>query len=52
MKVGVIGSGDVAKVLVSGLLKYGHDVMMGKRVLTKLSDWAKQNLDYQFIDCI
>jgi len=43
MKVGVIGSGDVAKVLGSGLLKHGHDVMMGTRVSDKLSDWAKQN---------
>jgi predicted dinucleotide-binding enzyme len=43
MKVGVIGSGDVAKVLGSGLLKYGHDVTMGTREPAKLSDWAKQN---------
>lgn len=43
MKVGVIGSGDVAKVLGSGLLKHGHDVMMGTRAPAKLSDWAKQN---------
>ncbi len=43
MKVGVIGSGDVAKVLGSGLLKHGHDVMMGTREPGKLSDWAKQN---------
>jgi predicted dinucleotide-binding enzyme len=43
MKVGVIGSGDVAKVLGSGLLKHGHDVMMSTREPGKLSDWAKQN---------
>jgi 8-hydroxy-5-deazaflavin:NADPH oxidoreductase len=43
MKVGVIGSGDVAKVLGSGLLKHGHDVLMGTRESAKLSDWAKQN---------
>jgi 8-hydroxy-5-deazaflavin:NADPH oxidoreductase len=43
MKVGVIGSGDVAKVLGSGFLKHGHDVMMGSREPGKLSDWAKQN---------
>lgn len=43
MKIGVIGSGDVAKVLGSGLLKHGHDVMMGTREPAKLSDWAKQN---------
>ncbi|HZU37849.1 MAG TPA: NAD(P)-binding domain-containing protein [Gemmataceae bacterium] len=43
MKVGVIGSGDVAKTLVSGFLKHGHEVMIGTRTATKLADWAKQN---------
>jgi predicted dinucleotide-binding enzyme len=43
MKVGVLGSGDVAKVLASGFLKHGHDVMMGTRMATKLSEWAKAN---------
>ena len=31
MKVGVLGSGEVAKVLASGFLKHGHEVMMGTR---------------------
>jgi predicted dinucleotide-binding enzyme len=43
MKVGVLGSGDVAKVLGSGFLKHGHEVMMGTRTASKLADWAKQN---------
>jgi predicted dinucleotide-binding enzyme len=43
MKVGVIGSGDVAKVLAAGLLKHGHQVMLGTRSASKLADWAKQN---------
>jgi len=43
MKIGVIGSGDVAKVLGSGLLKHSHDVMMGTRTAAKLSEWTKQN---------
>ena len=43
MKVGVLGSGDVAKVLGSGFLKHGHDVMMGTRTPAKLADWEKQN---------
>jgi predicted dinucleotide-binding enzyme len=43
MKVGVLGSGDVAKVLASGFLKHGHDVLMGTRSPAKLADWAKQN---------
>jgi predicted dinucleotide-binding enzyme len=43
MKVGVLGSGDVAKVLGSGCLKHGHDVTMGTRTPAKLADWAKQN---------
>ncbi len=43
MKVGVLGSGDVAKTLGSGFLKHGHDVTMGTRDPAKLADWAKQN---------
>jgi predicted dinucleotide-binding enzyme len=43
MKVGVLGSGDVAKVLGGGFLKHGHDVMMGTRSTSKLADWASQN---------
>ncbi len=43
MKVGVLGSGDVAKVLASGLLKHGHQVRVGSRTTGKLADWASQN---------
>jgi predicted dinucleotide-binding enzyme len=43
MKVGLLGSGDVAKTLGSGFLKHGHDVTMGTRAPAKLADWAKQN---------
>jgi predicted dinucleotide-binding enzyme len=43
MKVGVLGSGDVARVLGSGFLKHGHDVMMGTRTSAKLAAWANQN---------
>ena len=43
MKVGVLGSGDVAKVLATGFLKHGHDVMLGTRSAAKLSDWQTQN---------
>src|SRR5215813_10044447 len=43
MKVGVLGSGDVAKVLSGGFLKHGHDVMMGTREPAKLADWGAQN---------
>lgn len=43
MKVGVLGSGDVAKVLAGGFLKHGHEVMMGTRTTAKLAEWQKQN---------
>ena len=43
MKIGIIGSGDVAKVLASGFLKHGHSVTMGTREPSKLEDWAAQN---------
>jgi hypothetical protein len=43
MKVGVLGSGDVGKVLASGFLKHGHEVMLGSRNPGKLSDWLARN---------
>jgi predicted dinucleotide-binding enzyme len=43
MKVGILGSGDVAKALGSGFARHGYDVMLGTRTPAKLADWAKQN---------
>lgn len=43
MKVGILGSGDVAKALAGGFLKHGHHVMMGTRTPAKLTQWAAQN---------
>ncbi len=42
MKVGVLGSGDVAQALAAGFLKYKHDVTMGTRDVSKLADFAKE----------
>ncbi len=43
MKVGILGSGDVAKALGGGFLKHGHEVRLGTRTPAKLADWLKQN---------
>jgi predicted dinucleotide-binding enzyme len=43
MKIGIIGSGDVAKALGVGFLKHGHEVTMGTREQAKLAEWARQN---------
>ncbi len=43
MKVGVLGSGDVAKTLAGGFLKHGHSVKIGSRNPAKLADWTAQN---------
>lgn len=43
MKIGVLGSGDVAKVLAGGFLKHGHEVMVGSRNPGKLAEWAAEN---------
>jgi predicted dinucleotide-binding enzyme len=43
MKIGILGSGDVAKSLAAGFLKYGHDVKLGTRAPDKLADWQKKN---------
>ncbi|MBM3266737.1 MAG: NAD(P)-binding domain-containing protein [Candidatus Sericytochromatia bacterium] len=43
MKVGILGSGQVAKTLGTGFLKHGHEVMLGSRSPEKLADWASEN---------
>jgi 8-hydroxy-5-deazaflavin:NADPH oxidoreductase len=45
MKVGILGSGDVAKSLAHGFLSRGHEVMLGTRDASKLADWQKQNFN-------
>jgi len=40
MKVGVLGSGDVAKTLAGGFIKHGHQVKLGTRSPAKLVQWA------------
>src|SRR5262245_35816831 len=43
MKVGILGSGDVAKALASGFQKHRHEVTMGTRTPARLEEWAKQS---------
>jgi predicted dinucleotide-binding enzyme len=43
VKAGVLGSGDVAKTLATGLLKHGHQVTLGSRSPEKLKEWAAAN---------
>jgi predicted dinucleotide-binding enzyme len=43
MKIGILGSGDVAKALAIGFIKYGHEVKLGTRAPEKLADWLKKN---------
>jgi predicted dinucleotide-binding enzyme len=40
MKIGVLGSGEVAKTLGNGFLKHGHEVSMGTRTPAKLKEWV------------
>lgn len=40
-KIGIIGSGIVARVLGAGFLKHGYQVMMGTRDPGKLKDWSE-----------
>ena len=43
MKVGVLGSGDVAKALAAGFIKHGHQVTLGTRDTGKLKDFLAQH---------
>jgi predicted dinucleotide-binding enzyme len=42
-KVGILGSGDVAKALAKGFQKHGYEVAMGTDHPEKLSDFKKEN---------
>ena len=43
MKVGILGSGGVAKALAAGFMERGHVVMLGTRDPSKLEDWDWKN---------
>jgi len=43
MKIGILGSGDVAKALGGGFIAQGHAVMLGTSQPAKLADWARSN---------
>jgi 8-hydroxy-5-deazaflavin:NADPH oxidoreductase len=45
MKVGVLGTGDVGKVLGSAMIQLGHEVKMGSREATnsKSAEWKQKN---------
>ena len=40
-KIGIVGSGQVAKILGAGFIKHGYEVMIGSRDTTRLQDWKK-----------
>lgn len=41
-KIGIIGSGVVAKALGDGFLKHGYEVMLSSRDISKLKDWKEK----------
>ena len=43
MRIGVLGSGDVARTLAAGFLKHGHEVLVGTRDPNKLRAWLRSN---------
>ncbi len=43
MKIGILGSGDVAKALGNGFLERGYGVMLGTRDASKLAAWQQEH---------
>ncbi|HKC46765.1 MAG TPA: NAD(P)-binding domain-containing protein [Gemmatimonadales bacterium] len=43
MKIGILGSGAVAKTLGAGFLRHGHTVLLGTRDPAKLGDWNREH---------
>jgi 8-hydroxy-5-deazaflavin:NADPH oxidoreductase len=52
MKIGIIGSGDVGRVLATAFLKEGHNVMLGTRDVTKevVVKWKAENANGEIGD--
>jgi len=44
-KIGIIGSGIVAKTLANGFIKHGYEVMVGTRDQSKLNEWKVKTGD-------
>ncbi len=42
-KIGILGSGMVAKTLGAGFIKHGYDVMLGTSDASKLADWQTKS---------
>ncbi len=47
MKIGILGSGDVARALADGFLQYRHDVTLGTRHPDKLAPWLEKHPNAQ-----
>lgn len=43
MRVGLLGSGEVARALGAGFHRHGHEVMLGTRDAAKLADWVAEH---------
>ncbi len=41
-RIGMLGSGDVAKSLAKGFVKHGYSVMMGSRDSSKIADFSRE----------
>jgi hypothetical protein len=50
-KIGILGSGTVAKTLGSGFLKHGYEVMLGTRNADKLEEWKAAHQGAQILSC-
>lgn len=42
MKIGILGSGVVGRVLGAGFIRHGHNVMVGTRSPGKLNEWKTE----------
>lgn len=40
-RIGVLGSGDVAKTLAQGALQHGYETSIGNRTVEKIKSWAE-----------
>ena len=49
VKVGILGSGDVGKVLAKGFLKNGYQVAIGSDHPEKLTEFKRENPEWRLL---
>ncbi len=43
MRIGIVGSGEVARALALGMHRHGHDIDLGTRDVMRMAEWQRRH---------